>query len=159
MYFFPASCAMSALSARNHGAPFDRTRTNATEQAKEAARVARLERIEANRLRVSMQLMSGLAKDVGSGSAELLEGWTVKFDLERVTHDPEGEQRGPPINSRDRSIVFISPAGKKFKSRGDVVALLKPQPCGPSGPRTTLPSAGRPAHYTAASYFITPSSR
>ena len=84
-------------------------------------------RIVANTKRVATHLLSGLGTQLdrygaraegGPGpGAELTAGWTVEFDLPRVSGDPEGVQRGQRINSKDRSVVYVTTDGQRFASR------------------------------------------
>jgi hypothetical protein len=89
-----------------------------------AAVVERIERIAAGRLRCESALLAGLAKEVGDAS--LLDGWTVTFDLEGVSGDPEGVQRGPRMNSRHKSIKFIDPEGGCY-TRSEALQHLNPK--------------------------------
>ena len=95
------------------------------ERARKAARerdeLDRQAAKEAARERVESVLLKGLAKEL-KGNEELLRGWTVKFDLIKVTGDPEGMLRGPPINTRHKSIKFVAPDDKVFNTRQAVVA-------------------------------------
>ena len=85
------------------------------------------ETIAANTKRVSVHLLKSLASQLdrfgasaegGPGpGADLTAGWTVEFNLARVSGDPEGVPRGQRINSKDRSVVYISPDGQRFGSK------------------------------------------
>ena len=95
--------------------------------AREKEAQKRKETIAANTKRVAAHLLSGLSSQLdrygasaegGPGpGAELTAGWTVVFNLPRVSGDPEGVQRGQRINSKDRSVVYITPDGQRFGSR------------------------------------------
>lgn len=84
-------------------------------------------RVAANTKRVAAHLLSGLGTQLdrygarapgGPGpGAELTAGWTVEFDLARVSGDPEGVQRGQRVNSKDRSVAYVTPDGRRFGSR------------------------------------------
>ena len=95
-----------------------------------AAKIERSRRIAGNRDRVEKYLLDLLAKDIraieGQGDFDVA-GWSVKFDLERVSGDPEGEQRGQRVNSRDKSIKFHAPDGQLFKGREAAVAFFTPE--------------------------------
>ena len=95
--------------------------------AREKEAQKRKETIAANTKRVAAHLLSGLSSQLdrygasaegGPGpGAELTAGWTVEFNLPRVSGDPEGVQRGQRINSKDRSVVYVTPDGRRFSSR------------------------------------------
>ena len=61
-------------------------RAEGKERAKEREEAANREREEAAIQRVEAQLLNALAKELG-GKHELLVGWTVQFDLDRVLGD------------------------------------------------------------------------
>lgn len=77
-----------------------RNRTTIKERDLEDATRAK----EQARQKVETVLLKGLARDLGSDS--LCQGWTVTFDIVKVTGDPEGLLRGPPINARHKSIKY-----------------------------------------------------
>lgn len=66
---------------------------------------------EQARQKVEAVLLKGLARDLGSEA--LCKGWTVTFDLVKVTGDKDGLLRGPPINARHKSIKFSVRARKQ----------------------------------------------
>ena len=96
----------------------NRARSSLKAQAKEESEANMAIAKAENQERISGILIKGLAKELGD--TKMLEGWSVLFDLLQVSGDPDGVQRGPRLNSRDKSIVFVSPEGKKFKSRESV---------------------------------------
>ena len=85
----------------------------ARDAAKEREELARRHNIEAARTRIEAVLLKGLSRELGDERA--LEGWTARFDLARVSGDPEGVQRGPRLNTRDKSILFVAPDGTAWK--------------------------------------------
>jgi hypothetical protein len=98
--------------------------------AREKEAEKRKETIAINTKRVEVHLLSGLSSQLdrygakaegGPGpGAKLTAGWTVEFNLPRVSGDPEGVPRGQRINSRDRSVVYVTPDGQRFGSRETV---------------------------------------
>lgn len=99
--------------------------------AREHERLAAQERISTNTQRVAAALLHGLGAhldrlgaqaDGGDAGAARIAGWTVQFNLARVSGDPEGVQRGQRINSKDRSIAYVAPDGHRFATRDAVAA-------------------------------------
>ena len=96
----------------------------ARDAAKEREELVRKQNIEAARTRIEAVLLKGLRRELSDDQA--LDGWTARFDLVRVSGDPEGVQRGPRLNTRDKSILFVDPDGKTWK-RQAVIDHFAPQ--------------------------------
>lgn len=111
--------------------------------SKERDRAAWQERIDTATDRVEAALLALLGKHLGAAAARKggdagsssskegdddwttsghLAGWTAIFNLERVSGDPEGAQRGQRMNGRDRSIRYVSPNGRRFATRQQVAS-------------------------------------
>ena len=91
----------------------------------------------------------GAGADWSTAPTGRLGGWRATFNLERVSGDPEGVQRGQKMNARDKSIRFVAPGGKGgFASRQAVAAHfgLQPPPVEPPAAAAAAP----PPRLTAA---------
>ena len=91
-------------------------RSKSVQLQKERERKERQQRIQANHDRIASTLLLKLQNEVLSEGVDI-SGWTVTFDIERITGHPEGERTGQPLNTRDKSIRYVSPEGQAFKTR------------------------------------------
>ena len=120
----------------------ERRSKSAPEDSKEQDLAAWQERIDAATDRIEAALLTLLGKHLGAAAAlkvdtdasstggasddwttsGRLAGWRAIFNLGRVSGDPEGVQRGQKMNSKDRSIKYIAPSGRRFATRQQVAS-------------------------------------
>ena len=101
----------------------DSQRSKSKQLQGERERKEREQRVQANHDQIASLLLLKLHTEV-KGEGVDLSGWTVTFDIERITGHPEGERTGQPLNTRDKSIRYISPEARAFKTREAVADHL-----------------------------------
>ena len=101
----------------------DGQRSKSKQLQGERERKEREQRVQANHDQIASLLLLKLHTEVRGDGVDL-SGWTVTFDIERITGHPEGERTGQPLNTRDKSVRYISPEGRAFKTREAVAEHL-----------------------------------